>query len=525
MEQNTIGSHFFYGTHLGVYDEYKGRRVNITPLQTTPTTLGTDPITTQAGIPVITIAFTGHSITLGERIKIAGATAVGGVDAVQINKEHIVTAVPNANTIQVTLEINAVSGATGGGAVVMLAKQVAAGVRNQSLLSGYGAGQYGSGLFGVDKFSTTEQRYPRITSFDSFGRGVIFCLGDYTAGDGQKIYSWNGNREVAPVVVTNAPTDANWVRVINNAAVALCGNKIKISKIGFLDVWDVLDGAEIVPIQRATRLISVHPVGEKSGIVFSPEPYLLRYSPSSGWDAVELGASFAIAAPNAACKMGDGLIWYGADGNFYYFDGGAVQTIVNDQNGEFVRERINDGAIWTTFMMSDPKHNQAYLYYPANGSANPDEYVIINPSAMTRGGKPSFFNGFMVRTSAQQPSSLDSKFFMTSEDVVWSHFANAPVTFTWSAKTAFFFAGGGTNRVKLNNLIPDNFQAGTINVTVYGLETPQGNEINYGTFQINAVSPMITVRGAGKLIAFEFWGADEFTLGSMQMNIEAQGTR
>ena len=92
---------------------------------------------------------------------------------------------------------------------------------------------------------------------------MIICPGDYSSGDGQKIYIWDGDTDVAPTVLTNAPTDCNYVFVYNNAVVALCGNRVDISKVGDATVWTPAsdNNAYTVDIERTQRIIAGGKVG------------------------------------------------------------------------------------------------------------------------------------------------------------------------------------------------------------------------------------------------------------------------
>jgi len=480
-------------------------------------TLGTDPLSVTDTETAVVVTYTDHGFTVGDRFMLQGATATGGVTAATLNAEHIVTVVTDANTFEFEATA-ATSTTTGGGSVVRIYRQIAAGIDVQQLNSGWGYGIFGLGIFGIGGFSDTEQAYPRIASFDNFGNDIVFCPGDYNEGDGQKIYFWNQDTDIAPTVLTNAPTNCNWTFVLNNAVVALCDSQVKVSEIGNATVWSGLTTYSVT-VQRTSRLLSGFPVGEKQAVIFAPDPYLLRFV-GGEWDFVELGIEFAIAAPNAACKYKDGLLWYGEDGNFYFFNGSNVQTIKNEQNGEYIWENINRNAIWTTFMMADQKHSQAYLYFPTGSSDNPNEYVIFNSGA---GDIPSSFTlGEQDRTSCQKPAIIDTQFYMMNQSDAYSHFQSGTSEFAWSAKSAYFYING-VNRFKLTSIMPDMYRSGSVNIQIYSKETPQGTEVSNGTYTLTTADGYKTVRGAGKLMALEFSGSSDVTLQGAKLDFRAMG--
>lgn len=518
------GSYYYFGTHSNLYTLYKGVGYNITPLKTTAeATLGSNPLSVTSGSDVMTVTYVAHGLAVGNRIRLSGATGTGGVSAAAINKEHIVVTVPTANTFTITVT-EATSTTTGGGASVQIFKQIAAGVDYQQLGSGWGYGDpagWGAGILGIGGFSDGEQAYPRIWSIDSYGQDIVMCPGDYVAGDGQKIYIWDGNRDVAPTVLTDAPTNAQWVFVLNNTVWALCGNQLKSSEFGNPLEWTNNVLVNQFTVTSSARLLSAAKYNDKSAVIFAPEPFLLQDA-GGVWDLSELGAEYPIIAPMAFCPYRDGLIWYSPDGNFYFYNGSNVERIVNEQNGEYIRRNINQNAVWTTFMMADQKHDQAWLFFPTGASQNPNEYVIINPRRYRGNVKPSFTLGQLDRTSAQRPAILDTSFYMMNENAPFLHFQAGEANFDWEATTALFYVDG-VNRGKLTRLTPDAFYSGEINIEVQIVENPQDTPLIASTDMINAVTPYVTPLAAGKMFAFRFSGDKDFTLGNMKMDIKQMG--
>jgi hypothetical protein len=511
--------YYVFGTHYGLYAAYLGVLYNITPLKTVSVAAANSIATTNVGTSTqkktITVTSAAHGQAVGDRVKISGAAATGGIPSLSINKEHIITAVAT-NTFSVLTDTEATSTvAAGGAAGTVYFKQIAAGNENQTLGVGLGFGTLGFGVWGAPFYSATAQSYPRIWSFDALGSELVMCAGDYLAGDGQKLYIWDGNLNVAPTVLLNAPTNCKWVKVVNNSVVALCDTTIKISELGNGTVWS---GATYtaIDVQRAWSLISAFGTSEKAAVIFAPEPYLLRFV-GNEWDLVELGQQYPIVAPAAACSLNDGLIWYGADGNMYFFDGGAVRTINNTQNGDYIRRNFNNAKAWHCFMMTDYKYSQAYLYYPSIGQTNPDSYMIFNPK------QPSFTLGTMSRTSAQRNAEVDSTFYMTNGADVYRHFLVSPPTFNWSARSAFFYTDNGDYRVRVNRIYPDAQISQDVNFKIIGKEYPQSIEADYGNQTLTTASQALTVTGAGRLLSVEFSGSGDFMLNNLKMEMQVQG--
>ena len=115
----------FMGTHKKAYLEDGGDYNDITPLNKT-VTCGANPITTgTAGSGIITVTANSHGSKAGNYVTLAGATAVDGITADEINKNFEILTAPDANTFTVDTGGAASSGSTaGGGSSVTAAMEI-----------------------------------------------------------------------------------------------------------------------------------------------------------------------------------------------------------------------------------------------------------------------------------------------------------------------------------------------------------------------------------------------------------------
>lgn len=530
-----VGTYYFFGTHTRLMVAKNGELFNITPLVTSATaTLGSDPLAVTNGSAVMTVSYTAHGLVVGDRIKLSGATNTGGITAAtHINKEHIVATVPNANSFTVVLGANASSTASGGGASVQIFKQIAAGNLNQGSASGYGTGLYGEGLYGQGGPAVTAQIFPRIWSFGNFGNEVAMCPGDYGTGDGQKIYIWDGDVTVAPTVLTNAPTNCNWIAVINNSIVALCGRTVKICEGGDGTVWSGPTYYEKT-LERVWKLVSCYGIGEKDAVIFTPtDAILLRYVGGGDlWDLSDLypeGGGDGILSPMSASVLGTTLRWRGARG-FYSFDGGSPpKKEVNTQNEDWIITNTNYAQVWKSFAYADTQNEQWIHQFPTGDDNEPGDYVIHNPAGPPEGGHWTL--GRMARTSSQRPGFIDSTFLMgngTSASVagaVYRHFTMGAVTFDWFAETALAYYDGGDNRFMVDQVIPDSNQSGNVTMQFMTREYPQGSESSSPEYTISASTQWQTVKAAGRLLKTRLSGSAAFVSGAWKMNVKKLGKR
>lgn len=494
-------------------------------------TLGTDPISVTDTLNDVTITYTAHGLAVGDRIKLFGVSgAVGGVPVAELNAEHIVATVPDADSFTIDASTAATSTTAGGGSDIAIFKQIPAGNIDQKDATGYGLGEYGEGIYGVGGPAVSAQEFPRIYSFGDFGDNVILCPGDYITGDGQKIYLWDGDTTKAPTIVPNAPTDTNWIDVINNHIVALRGNSIGISAIGDQTDWSGLSSYR-QEVQRAWKLVSTMTLNEKEAVIFTTD-FALRIRFVGGqdiWDISDLYEDDGIIAPNAACSLDGRVYWRGVKGS-YVHDGSIPTRIKNTQNDEWIFDNIEAGKAWKSFCFSDNERSEWYFYFPTDGSDEPSDYLIHNVIGMEGLPNGSFTLGLMDRTAGQKPNVVDGRFYMvnafqeSTAGTPYLHFINdGAVTFDWSATTSEAYLFQGEARGMIDTIFPDSTQSGAATFTMRTREYPQGTLYNANAVTITGSTPYTTVYAAGKIVGMTFSGSSQFTIGAWKMNVRKLG--
>ena len=74
------------------------------------------PLTTTASSTTVTLKQTTHNLEVGDTVEVIASKDVGGIPATDINKEHVVASVPDANTVTFAVETAATTAESGGGA-------------------------------------------------------------------------------------------------------------------------------------------------------------------------------------------------------------------------------------------------------------------------------------------------------------------------------------------------------------------------------------------------------------------------
>ena len=176
--------------------------------------------------PYVQVEQTAHGYSVGQRIKIENATGpIGGVPDTEINAEHIVHRVVDADHYMVAVDTYPTSTASGGGSSVDVTLQIDAGECDNAPGVGYGMGLYGVGLYGVSKMAylATSIKELRLWSADRFGSYVAL-----TPGNQSPLYIWTVDNDTAPAPVTgDDPPDAvNYVFTTDNYPGVLANNTV-----------------------------------------------------------------------------------------------------------------------------------------------------------------------------------------------------------------------------------------------------------------------------------------------------------
>ena len=174
--QNLLG----VGTNLKFYIEQGGAYYDVTPIRRTANL--TDPFSTVISTAAVTVYDTNHGATVGDYVTFTSTAAVGGLT---ISGEYTVTTVIDANRYTITASGNASSTVTnppGGGGTVTAAYQLQIGLPYSVPLTGWGAGPWSYGGWGIGGTATASLR---LWSQSNFGEDLIF------APRGGSIYYWS----------------------------------------------------------------------------------------------------------------------------------------------------------------------------------------------------------------------------------------------------------------------------------------------------------------------------------------------
>ena len=135
------------GTNVKFMVETGQNYYDVTPLRTT-VTLGANPITTANTSTSVTIAHTAHGATLGSYVTLSGVSGtINNVPASDLNKEHAITEIVDADSYKVVVATTANGNGAGGGSSVVAAYQINVGPDFQIPVDGWSSSDWDDGTF------------------------------------------------------------------------------------------------------------------------------------------------------------------------------------------------------------------------------------------------------------------------------------------------------------------------------------------------------------------------------------------
>jgi hypothetical protein len=460
---------------------------------------------------LLNLAAIAHGQVNGQRVKIAGAVATGGITALQINLEYIIRNA-EADTFDVMTAGTATSLVTGGGGTATTYQpQIEDGQTNQSLGVGYGLGLYGAGLYGTSKSSDSGISYPRIWFADRFGDRILLTPGNQGA-----VYIWDGSLGTAPAPLANAPTAVNYLFVSNNILVTFgyqnVANQIFSSDSGNATIWTASSTNQVFQdvVQGAAQLISHVPVLGVN-LIFTPnQTYVFSYiGLPLIWSIQLLDNSVGIIAPMARCSVNNIAYWMGAN-NFYRWSGANVEQIPSNTQDQctalkYVFGNINQGQISKCFAWYNDAFNEVWFHYPSASSNECDRLVrlSINDSVWSI--------DTMDRTCAEYPQTLfNNPRLISSENILYTHEIGTddntnPLPFTLTSN----LRSAGKTTGLVGGFVPDSIQNGDISVNLIAKQWPQSTDLTFNkTFIVSDDGPRENIQIGGRFWQYTWSGAE-----------------
>lgn len=459
---------------------------------------------------LVNLSSAAHGQLSGDRTKISGVAAFGGITAPQINREFVIrNALLNSFDVMTTgFATSSVTSA--GGASTIFFKEIPDGLVNETNAQGYGAGLYGMGLYGTALVSNISRSYPRIWFDDRYANTIIMTPGNQTG-----LYQWFGDANTAPVLITNAPTAINYTFVSNNIIVTFGAggieNRILASDNTDITQWTSSSTNQVYDddIEGAGRLASHCPVKGNNLIFTEFKTYTFRYiGLPFVWEVLPLDETIGIIAPMARCSVKGMAFWMGQE-NFYFYRGGNVEVIpANTQSQStalnYVFQNLNWGQKSKIFAWYNKKYNEVWFHYPDASSNEPNRVVRVNLLTY------EWWIDSMDRTAAEYPNTklVNPRLINVGNYYQHEYGSDAdgePMAFSLTSNRRYY----AKDTINMIRIIPDNLQSGSMTFTMNSYLFPQSTQsMGVYPFAVTPTTEKIEQKNNGRFYEFNWSGSE-----------------
>jgi hypothetical protein len=567
------------GTDSHVYIEVGGFYYNITPIETSGTTVNTTTFAATNGSSTITVVDSScpANRAVGDFVTFSGAASLGGnITAAVINQDYEITEIVNAtsykisarsanlNTIVPVLANSSDSG-SGGGAVTAV----------YGISSGYPLTTYGYG-WGVGGFGSFAWSYggsnpialqQRDWWFDNFDNDLVMNIRNGA------IYYWErgsisnpttalGVRAVLLSSLTGAasvPTTAMQVLVSQNdkhllafgcqpyggASTDFDPLLIRWANQDEPQNWapNTTNSAGFLRVSRGSKIVRALATRQEILVWTNSSLYSMQYLGTTDVFGIqELADNISIIGPRAVTTANNVTYWMGQD-KFYVYSG-QVQTLPCTLR-QYVYQDINFAQADSIVCGTNEGFTEIWWFYPSADSNWNNRYVIFNHL------ENAWYYGEIVRTAwldtALRSNPIACK---TGEDedvgYVYAHEDGvnddgAPMTSY--IQSSDFDLGDGEQFMLTRRLLPDfNFTESTaasptVTMTMrpkrfsgsaYANTASDTQSVTSSSATIDQYTEQVFIRARGRQMALKVESTElgvQWQLGSLRLDVRPDGKR
>jgi len=380
------------GTNVKYYVNVGGTYNDITPLRET-TAPGSVTFAATNGSSVITVTDAAHGGATGDYVTFKNAVSLGGnVTAAVLNSNYEITVLTlNTYTITVPVVANA-SDVGNGGASTYAEYELAIGADIQVPLTGWGAGAWSSGPWGVGGISPNALSSLRVWTASNFGEDLLINP------KGGGVYYWDSSAGVNTRAVnitslfgaSGAPVVANLIIVSDASRFVLAFGTNDIGSavldpmlLRWSDQESAVDWfpaatnqAGSLRLSHGSAIQAVAQVRQELLVWTDTSLYSLQYlGPPVVWGSQLLADNISIFSDRAWATAAGVTYWMG-DKKFYMFDG-RTQTLNCDLR-QHVFGDFNYQQNEQVFASTVEQFNEVWWFYCSADSTTVDRYVVFN---------------------------------------------------------------------------------------------------------------------------------------------------
>ena len=392
--------------------------------------------------------------------------------------------------------------------------------KDPETVSGYGRGSFGQGVYGSSSGFSNNVTQPVRWSFSNFGEIPLFC---------------QINQEDAPLReldltdmsvnnVANAPTGAQAVLVTDQRQVLVLGGdqqprRVQLSDIEDRTSWTPATDNQVIDrtLTGTGKLLNATNVLRQVLIIGENDAFAMEYIGPPYVVSIELvGENCGLLSTQALANTDKFCVWWG-ERNFWLYDG-SVQ-ILNCDVLEFLYETRNPVMDAKIYTVTNTDYSEIWWFYQSFDTPNDevDSYVAWDYRDNT------WSTGQLRRTAGIDKGVLDHQLFINRTGILHAHELPhiLPPNDDIFAETGILDTQNGNQNVAIRYVFADTNGDEDVNITLYGRQTPNGEEYTYGPYMQNNPTPTRAI-GRSMRMRVDFLNADT-EIGSFRLDVQPTG--
>lgn len=359
---------------------------------------------------------------------------------------------------------------------------------------GYGTGLYGVGLYGTVRLDSTDIVPAASWTLDTFGENLVGVM-----DSDQVIYEWSLDPMAPAVEVMNSPACSAVLVTQEGILMALGADDGTTVNPRYIKWSDIQDNTDWTPtatnqsrdytLQTAGQIMCGKKVQGGVLILTDEGAFLGTYvGPPFVYVFSRVGSGCGVASRQAVAVTQSNAYWMGRNG-FYTYNG-FTQTLQCDVQ-DFVFSDINFAQIAKVSAVLNSDFNEVWWFYPSADSLEVNRYVAYNYL------ENIWYYGNLDRTCGTGSNGvLQYPIMIGTNGLVYDHEVdNFRDGRTATARTGPVEIGNGDNVIMLSRYVPDERNAGTVDVRFYARQWPNGDLTEYGPFDSTSPTDLrITAR-------------------------------
>jgi len=426
-----------------------------------------------------------------------------------------------------------ITGGTSGATATVTAAAAEPNPVTSGTISGYGAGAWGSSVWGGVETLYSTVSHAMTWTFVTWGEDLIACP------RGRKISVLDTSAHIASsavnlTTISGAPltalgvfmSDVNRTLVAYGAHDGTSADDLNIRWCNEEDytTWtaSAANTAGSLRCEDGSVIIGHIPAKDSHLISTDTAVYQFRYIGLPFVFSLEkIATGSVLLGPHAGTEQDGVSYWMGRDG-FYFFDGN-VNPLPCDVHA-YVFGRLNAVQAFKVVCGSLRAYNEVWWFYVSTDETEIDSYVCFNTVERTwhvgTKARTCWVDSnvvFSYPTAAKADGSILVEEYGTTDD---------GTPYNYSLSTGDIEIDDGTTFLHARKLIPDYERIeGDHTVTIEARGWPARAATQKGPYTVNEATTDISVRARGRMLRLLFAGSDDFRMGRWRYRVTGHGKK